>query len=164
MQQFCITAFKYGGLYRKFYDRCCTQYFVKNSRPANAKIKTTDILRCKHWTQSKHVEINDNLRISFNEALFSIKPGDRPLFFILIRPISWHFCDGIKLSDSCRRRCEYAHSEKHFASRATYKTRHRTLSLRISENSYWIGLCYDQLTDICHQNYCVKYYFKRLNN
>ena len=107
MQQFYITAFKYGGLYRNFYDRCCTQYFVENSRPTSAKIKTTDILRCKLWTRSKHIKINDNLRISLNEALFSIKPGDRSLFFIFIRPISWHFCDGIMLWDSCRRRCEY---------------------------------------------------------
>ena len=136
MQQFCIAAFKYGGLYRKFYDRCCTQYFVENSRPTSAKIKTTDILRCKLWTQSKHVKSNDNLRISLNEALFSIKPGDRPLFFILIRPISWHFCDRIKLSDSCRRRCEYVHGEKHLELCAVCKTRHRTLSLHISEHSY----------------------------
>ena len=76
--------------------------FVETSRPTSANMKTTDILRCKVWTQSKHVKINDNLRISLNEALFSIKPGARPLFFILIRPISWHFCDGIKFLDSCR--------------------------------------------------------------
>ena len=56
-----------------------TQYFVENSRPTSAKIKTTDILRCKLWTQSKHVKIYDNLRISLNEALFSIMPGARPL-------------------------------------------------------------------------------------
>ena len=93
MQQFCITAFKYGGLYRTFYDRCSTQYFVENSHPKSAKIKTTDILRCKHWTQSKHVKIYDNLRISLNETLFSIKTGARPLFVILIRPVRWHFCE-----------------------------------------------------------------------
>ena len=100
MQQFRITALKYGGLYRTFYDRFSTQYFVENSRPTSAKIKTNDTLRCKQCAQSKHVKIYDNLRISLNEALFSIKPGARPLFFIVIRPISWHFCDGIKLSDS----------------------------------------------------------------
>ena len=93
MQQFCITAFKYGGLYSTFYDRCSTQYFVENSHPMCAKNKTTDILRCKPWTQSKHVKIYDNLRISLNETLFSIKTGARPLFFILIRPVSWHFCE-----------------------------------------------------------------------
>ena len=36
------------------------------------KIEISDILRCKLLTQSKHVEIYDNLRISLNEALFSI--------------------------------------------------------------------------------------------
>ena len=97
MQQFFITTFKYGGLYKTFYDRRGTQYFVENSRPTSAKIKTTDILRCDLKTQSKHIKIYDNLRISLNEALFSIEPGARPLFFILIRTIRWHFCDGIKL-------------------------------------------------------------------
>ena len=73
------------------------QYIVQNSRPTSANIKTTDILRCKLWTQSKHVIIYDNLRIILNEALFSIKPGAWPLFFTLIQPICWHFCDGINL-------------------------------------------------------------------
>ena len=132
----CITAFKYDGLYRTFYDRCSTQYFVENSRPTSAKIKATNILRCKLWTQSKHVKHYDNLRISLNEALFSIKPGTRPLFFILIRAKSLHYCDGIKLSDRCRLRCEFTHGEKHLASRATCKTRYRTLSSCISEHSY----------------------------
>ena len=72
------------------------------TRPTSAKNKTTVILRCKLWTHSKHVKIFDNLRSNLNEAMFSIKPSARPLFVILIRPISWHFCDGIKLSDSCR--------------------------------------------------------------
>ena len=85
--KFCITAFKNGGLYRAFYDRCRIQYFVENSRPMSAKTKTTDVLRCKLRTQSRHVKNYENLRISLNEALFSIKPGARPLF-ILIRPIS----------------------------------------------------------------------------
>ena len=53
-------------------------------------------------------------------------------------------------------------SKRNLASCATCKTRSWTLSLRISEHSYWIGLCYVQSTDICDQNYCVKYYFKRL--
>ena len=88
--------------YRTFYDRCCTQYFVENSRPTSAKIKTTYISGCKLWNKSKHVKINENLRICLNEALFSIKPGARFLFFILILLISWHFCDGKKLSVSCR--------------------------------------------------------------
>ena len=122
MQQFCITASKYGGLYRAFCDMCSTQYFFENPGPTSVKIKKNDILRCKLWTQSKHVKIYDNLRISLTEALFSIKLGTRPLFFILIRPVSWHFCDGIKLSDSCRSRCEYTHTEKHLASCATCKT------------------------------------------
>ena len=66
MQQFRITAFKYGGLYWTFYDRCSTPYFVVNSHPTSAKIKTTDILTCKLCTQSKHVKIYENLRISLN--------------------------------------------------------------------------------------------------
>ena len=102
MQLFCITAVRYGGLYRTFYDRFSTQYFVKNSRPTSAKIKTTAILGCKLRTQSKHVKIYDTLRISFNESSFSIKSVTRTLVFILIRSMFWHFCDGIKLSDSCR--------------------------------------------------------------
>ena len=72
-----------------------------DSCPTSAKIKTTNILRCKLWTLSKQVKIYNNLRISLDEALFSVNPGVRPLFFILIRPISWHFCDGLKLSDNC---------------------------------------------------------------
>ena len=136
MQQFCITAFMYGGLYWSFDDRCTTQYFVVNPCQTSAKIKTTDILRCKLWTRSKQVKIYDDIRISLNEALFSIKPGAQPLSFILTRPLSWHFCDGIQLSDSCRWRCEYTHGEKHLASCATCKTWYRTLSLRISEHSY----------------------------
>ena len=102
MRQFCISAFKYCGLYRTFYDRCSIQYFVENSRSTSAKFKTTDIVICKLWTQSKHVKLFDNLRTSLNETMFSIRPGARPLFFILTRPISRHFCDGIKLSDSCQ--------------------------------------------------------------
>ena len=51
----------------------------KNPRPTSAKkMKIIDILRCKFWTQSKHVKIYDKLRISLNEASFSIKPGVDP--------------------------------------------------------------------------------------
>ena len=90
-QQFCITASKYGGLYRTFYGICSTQYFVENPRPTSVKMKIIYILRCKLWTQSKHVKIYDNLRISPNQALFSIKPGARPIFFKPIRSISLAF-------------------------------------------------------------------------
>ena len=61
-------------------------------------VKITDNLRYKLWTQSKQVKIYDKLRISLNEALVSIKPAARPLFFKLLRSISWHFV----MEYSCR--------------------------------------------------------------
>ena len=39
MQHLCITASKYGGLYRAFYDIRNTQYFVDFSRRTSAKTK-----------------------------------------------------------------------------------------------------------------------------
>ena len=38
-----------------------------------------------------------NLLICLNEARASFKPTARPLSSVLIRSISWHLCDGIKL-------------------------------------------------------------------
>ena len=39
MQHLCITAPKYGGLYRTFYDIRKTQFFVNFSRHTSAKMK-----------------------------------------------------------------------------------------------------------------------------
>ena len=39
MQHSCITASKYGGLHRTFYDISNTQYLVDFSRHTSAKIK-----------------------------------------------------------------------------------------------------------------------------
>ena len=39
MQHLCITARKYGGLYRTFYDMRNTQFFVDFSRHTSAKMK-----------------------------------------------------------------------------------------------------------------------------
>ena len=55
---------------------CSIHYFVENPCPTNAKI--IDIVRCKLWALSKHVNIYDTLRTSLNEAPFSIKLTARP--------------------------------------------------------------------------------------
>ena len=39
MQHLCITAAKYGGLYRAFYDIRNTRYFVGFSRHMSAKME-----------------------------------------------------------------------------------------------------------------------------
>ena len=95
---------------------------------------------------------------------FSMEPTARSLYFILIRPKRWHFCDKIKLADSCRWKYKYSQGEKHLASCVTCKTGINTLSLRINEHPYWIKLCFVQSTDTCAQIYCVKYHFKQFNN
>ena len=74
-----------------------------------------------------------------------------PSFFILIQPKRWHFCDKIKLSDSCRWKYEYTQGGKHLVSCATCKTGISTLSLRINEHPYWIKICYSLSTDTCAQ-------------
>ena len=71
------------------------------------------MLWCKRSALSKHVKLYDKLWISLSEAPFLIEPTARPLYFILIQPKRWHFCDKIKLSDSCRWKYEYTHGEKH---------------------------------------------------
>ena len=101
--------------------------------------------------------------VSLSEAPFSIEPTARPLYFILIQPKRWHFCDKVKLADSCRLKYEYTQGEKHLASCATCKTDISTLSLRINEHPYCIKLCYVQSRDTCAQIYCVKYHFKQFN-
>ena len=113
MQHLCITALKYGGLYRTFYDIRKTQFLSIFLVIRVQKWKMTDRLWCKLSALSKHVKLNDKLWISLSEAPFSIEPIAGPLYFILIQPKRWHFCDKIKLSDSCRWKYEYTHGEKH---------------------------------------------------
>ena len=115
--------------------------------------------RCKLSALSKHVKLYDKLWFSLSEAPFSIAPTARPLYFVLIQPKCWHFCDKIKLLDSCRWKYEQTQGEKHLASCFTCKPGICTLSFRINEHPYWIKLCYVQSTDTC-----VKYHFKQLNN
>ena len=79
------------------------------------KWKMTDILGCKLSALSKHVKLYDKFWISLSEAPFPIEPTARPLYFILIQPKRWHFCDKIKLSDSCRWKYENTHGDKHLA-------------------------------------------------
>ena len=124
----------------------------------------SDRLWCKLSALSKHVKLYDKLLISLSEAPISIGPTAQPLYFILIKPKRWHFCDKIKLSYSCRWKYEYTQCEKHYASCATCKTGISTLSLRINEYHYWIKFCYVQLKDTCAQIYCVKYHIKQFNN
>ena len=60
MQHLCITASKYGGLYRTFYDILNTQYFVDFSRHTSAKMKKTRQVVVKTFG-SKHVKFYDQL-------------------------------------------------------------------------------------------------------
>ena len=113
------------------------------------KWKMTDRLLCNISALSKHAKLYDKLWISLSEVPFSIEPTVPPLYFILIQPKHWHFCDKIKLSDSCWRKYEYTQGKKHLASCATCKTSISTLSLRINEHPYWIKLCNVQSTDTC---------------
>ena len=85
------------------------------------KWKMTNRLRCKLSALSKHVKLFDKLWISLSEAPFSIEPTAGPLFFMLIQTKRWHFCDKIKLSDSCRWKYEYTQGEKHLVLCATCK-------------------------------------------
>ena len=164
MQHLCITAPKYGGLYRTFKDIRNTQFLSIFLVIRVQKWKIIDRLWCKLSALLKHVKLYDKLWISLSEAPFLIKPTARPLYFILIQPKYWHFCDEIKLLDSCRWKFECTQGEKHLASCATCKTGISTLSSRINEHPYWIKLCYFQSTYICAQIYYVKYHFKQSNN
>ena len=109
---------------------------------------------------SKHVKLFDKLWISLSETPVLIEPTARPLNFILVQPKRWHFCDKIKVSDSCRWKYEYTQDEKHLVSCATCKTGISTLSLCIKEHPYWIKLCYVQSTDTCAQIYCAQISFQ----
>ena len=102
MQHLCITAPKYGGLYRTFYDIRNTQFLSIFLVIPVQKRKMTDRLWCKLSALSKHVKLYDKLWISLSEAPFSVEPTSQPLYFILIQPKCWHFCDKIKLSDSSK--------------------------------------------------------------
>ena len=164
MQHLRITAPKYGGLYRTFYDLRNTQFLSIFHVIRVQKWKMTNSLCCKLSALSKHVKLYDKLWISLSEAPFSIEPTARPLYFILIQPKRWHFCDKIKLSDNSRWKYEYTQGEKHLASCATCKTGISTLSLRINAHPYWINFCCVQSTATCAQIYCVKYHFKQFNN
>ena len=115
MQHLCITAPKYGGLYRTFYVICNTQFLSIFFVTRVQKWKMTNKLWCKLSALSKHVKIYDKLWISLSEALFSIEPTARPLYFILIQPKHWHFCDKIKLADSWRWKYEYTQGWKTFS-------------------------------------------------
>ena len=115
MQHLCITAPKYGGLYRTFYDIRKTQFLSIFLVIRVQNWKMTDMLWCKLSALSKHVKLYDILGISPSEASFSIEPTARPLYFILIQPKRWHFRDKIKLSDSCPWKYEYTHGEQHLA-------------------------------------------------
>ena len=160
MQRLCITAPKYCGLYRTFYDIRKTRFLSIFHVILVQKGKMADMLWCKLSALSKHGKPYDKLWISLSEAPFLIEPTARPLYFIFIQPKRWHLCDKIKLSDSCRWKYEYTHGEKHLAC----KTGISTLSLRINEHPYWIKLCYVQSTHTRVQIYYDKYHFKQFNN
>ena len=115
MRHLYITAPKYGGLYRTFYDIRKTQFLSIFLAIRVQKWKMSDMLWCKLSALSKHVKLYDKLWISLSEAPFSIEPTAQPLYFILIQRKLWHFCDKIKLSDSCRWKYEYTRGEKHLA-------------------------------------------------
>ena len=102
MQHLCITASKYGGLYRTFYDIRNTQFLSIFLVIRVQKWKMTDRLWCKLSALSKHAKPCDKLWISLSQAPILFEPTAQPLFFILIQPKGCYFCDKIKLSDSCR--------------------------------------------------------------
>ena len=111
MLHLCIAAPKYGGLYRTFYDIRKTQFLSIFLVIRGLKWKMADMLWCKLSALSKHVKLYDKLWFSLSEAPFPIEPTARPLYFLRIQPKRWHFCDEIKLSESCRWKYEYKHSE-----------------------------------------------------
>ena len=121
----------YTGRFRTYvilsFCRCFLVILVQKWRMA-------DRLWCKLSALSKRVKLYDKLWICLREAPFSIESRARPLYFILIKPKCWHFCDKIKLLDSCRWKYEYAQGEKHLAPCSTCKTGISTQSLRINEH------------------------------
>ena len=91
MQHLCITAPKYGGLYRTFYDIRNTQFLSIFLVIRVQKWKMTDRLCCKLSALSKHAKPCDKLWISLSEAPISIESTARPLYFILIQPKRFYF-------------------------------------------------------------------------
>ena len=91
MHHLCITAPKYGGLYRTFNDIRNTQFLSIFLVIRVQKWEMTDRLWCQLSALTKHVKLYDKLWISLSEAPFSIEPTARPLYFILIQPKRWHF-------------------------------------------------------------------------
>ena len=102
MQHLCITAPKYGGLYRTFYDMRNTQFWSIFLVIRVQKRQIPDRLWCKLSPLSQHAKPCDKLWIILSEAPILIEPTARPLYVILIQPKRCYFCDKIKLSDSCR--------------------------------------------------------------
>ena len=115
MQHLRITAPKYGGVYRTLYYIRNTQFLSIFLVIRVQKWKMTNRLWCKLSAQSKHVKLYDKLWFSLSAVQFSIEPTARSLYFILIQPKRWHFCDKIKLSDSCGWKYEYTQGEKQLA-------------------------------------------------
>ena len=125
VQHLCITALKYGWLYRTFYDIRNTKFLTIFLVIQVQKWKMSDRLWCKLSALSKHVKFYNELWISLSEAPISIEPTAWPLYFILKQPKCWHFCDNIKLSDSCRWKYEYTHGEKHLACLCHVQSRYK---------------------------------------
>ena len=61
MQHLCITAPKYGGLYRTFYDIRNAQFLSIFLVKRVQKLKRNDRLWCKLSALSKHVKLYDKL-------------------------------------------------------------------------------------------------------
>ena len=70
MQHLCITALKYSGLYRTFYDIRNAQYFVDFSRHISAKMKNNRQVVVLTFGSIKHVKFYYQLYISLSEAPF----------------------------------------------------------------------------------------------
>ena len=64
MKHLCITAPKYGGLYKTFYDIHNTQFLSIFLVIRVQKLKMTDRLWCKLSALSKHVKLYDKMNQS----------------------------------------------------------------------------------------------------
>ena len=81
MQHLCITAPKYGGLYRTFYDIRNTRFLSIFLAVRVQKWKMTDRLWCKLSALSKHVKLYDKLWISLSEANRPEPHSQTPLLY-----------------------------------------------------------------------------------
>ena len=115
MQHLCITAPKYGGLDRTFYDIRITPFLSIFFIIRVQKWKMINRLWCKLSALSNHVKLYDKFKTCLSEASFSTEPTARPLYFILIQPKRWHLCNKIKLPDSRRWKYDYTQGKKHLA-------------------------------------------------